>query len=340
MLRSLVDDMARCGNLATRAQLRDWGYSRGDIERAVDGHQLWPIRRSWLAHRGADPRATRAVALGGRLAASSALSSIGVWVTRPSGLWVGTLQGRSRLPKPSAGEHRLWVREHFPHSGEELWRMSLADSLAQFARIAPTADVIASFDSALNQRLLRPHQLSDIFDVLPRRLRRLAVQLNGLADSGLESLLRVAAEAEGWNVDIQVTIAGVGRVDIVIDGWLIIELDSARWHDDDRSRDNDSRRDAAVTLLGYRSHRFRADQVINQMPLCLEVIRTILAGGRPVASHAAHPLSRPDSHSGRHSSARAVRAGPLSIPDSAAPEHQESRIVRRNITEPASARHS
>ncbi|MGO4104950.1 endonuclease domain-containing protein [Leifsonia sp. YAF41] len=283
MLRSLSADMSRCGNLATRAQLRELGYSRDDIGHAIADRQLWPIRRFWLAHPGADQAATRAVALGGRMAASSALASYGVWVTRSSGLWIGTLQGRSRLPAPAAGEHRLWVHEHFPHTGEKLWRMSLPDALAQYARVAPAPDVIASFDSALNKRLLRPHQLPGVFDMLPRRLRRLRFRLNGLADSGLESLMRVAAEAEGWQVDVQVTIAGVGRVDLLIDGWLVIELDGGQWHDDERSRNEDSRRDAEVTLLGYRCHRFRAHQVISQMPQCLDVIRTILAGGCPVA---------------------------------------------------------
>jgi very-short-patch-repair endonuclease len=281
MRRSLSQDMARFGNLATRAQLRDRGYSRGDVQRAIESNQVWPIRRFWLAHSGADAGAIRAVALGGRLAASSALASYGVWVTRSTGLWVGTVQGASRLPAPGRGEHRLWVRERFPQATDKAWRMSLPDALAQYARRAATPDLIAAFDSALNSGLLTRQGLDAVLDALPRRYRRLAARVDKRAQSGLETLLRLAAEAEGWRVDIQVKIVGVGRVDVLIEGWLVIELDGAQWHDDELSRDEDSRRDAELTLLGYRAQRFRSTQIIDQMPLCLEVIRTILASGRP-----------------------------------------------------------
>lgn len=159
--------------------------------------------------------------------------------------------------------------------------MSLRDSLAQYARIGTAHDVIASIDSALNKRLLKLHELDDLFLVLPRRLRRLLARVNGKADSGLETLLRLAAEEEGWRVDIQVQVPRVGHVDILIDGWLVIELDGAEWHDTKEAQDEDRRREAELCLLGYGWHRFRYDQVLNQMPLCLEVIRTILASGRP-----------------------------------------------------------
>jgi very-short-patch-repair endonuclease len=162
--------------------------------------------------------------------------------------------------------------------------MSLRDSLAQFARIASPEDAVASFDSALNHGLLTPVQLDDVFDVLPRRLRRLRARINSQAASGLETLLRLAAEAEGWTVEIQVKIVGVGHVDVLIDGWLVIELDGARWHADDVSRDEDAHRDAQLILCGFRRQRFRSSQVIDAMPTCIAVIRTILADGRPTPS--------------------------------------------------------
>lgn len=286
MQRSLSQDMTRFGNLATRSQLAALGYSQRDIRRAVEAHLLWPIRRSWVAHAGADWRATRAVALGGRLAAASAVASYGVWVTRPSGLWVQSAPTAARLPATKYGEHRLWSPEYFPHSGDMRWRVSLPDSLVQAVRMSSPEDAIASLDSALNHGLLTQALADRIFAVLPRRYRRFAAHLNGLADSGLETLLRLAAEAEGWRVEVQVKIVGVGKVDLLIDGWLVVELDGAEWHDDELSQDEDSRREAELTLLGYGWHRFRYRQVMEELPQCLEVIRTILASGRPVPASA------------------------------------------------------
>ena len=282
MQRSLNQDMLRFGNLATRSQVRQLGHSDRAIRGAISARELWPLGRSWIACHNADGPAMRAVALGGRLGAASALRSYGVWVTRSPGLWLALPQTASRRPQPGPGEHRLWVREYFPVTDERLWRMSLRDSLAQYARIASAEDTIAAFDSALKSGILRECDLADVLERLPRRCRRLAQRMNRRAESGLETLLRLAALAEGWSVKVQVSIRGVGRVDLVIDGWLVVETDGAEWHDDEASQDEDRRREAQLVLRGYRWHRFRYNQVLEQMPLCLEVIRTILASGRPV----------------------------------------------------------
>ncbi|MFC5929486.1 DUF559 domain-containing protein [Cryobacterium melibiosiphilum] len=284
MNRSLAQDLARFGNLATRSQLRTLGYTDRDLRRAMAAQELWPLGRSWLAHRGVDHDALRAVALHGRLAAESSLANHGVWVTRPTGLWIGTALHSGHAPATGANEHRIWVNERFPRDTDVRWRMSVPDSLLQFAALGEGCDVVASMDSALNKGLVTPAELERVIAAVPRRLRRLLGRVDGRAQSGLETLLRLAAEAEGWNVRIQVVISGVGRVDVLIDGWLVIELDGARWHDDEQSRDEDSRRDAELTLLGYRYHRFRSRQVLEEMPLCLAVIRTILASGRPLVA--------------------------------------------------------
>jgi len=176
------------------------------------------------------------------------------------------------------------MREHFTNRSDQQWRMSVQDSLLQYAKLGSEEDVTAAFDSALNTGLLSRSALDDVFSVMPRRLRRLLSRIDGKAASGLETLLRLAAEAEGWHVEIQVEIAGVGRVDVLIDGWLVIELDGARWHDNHQSQEEDRRRDAELVRRGYRWHRFRSSQVLTQMPLCIDVIRTILASGRPPVS--------------------------------------------------------
>jgi very-short-patch-repair endonuclease len=211
------------------------------------------------------------------------LASYGLWVTQPPGLQVRVPPTSSHVPALLPGERRFWADEHFPHGGDQLWRMSVEDSLLQHTRLCSSEDAIASFDSALNRRVVTPGGIDHVFALLPRRYRRLRARIDGRAESGLETLLRLAAEAEGWRVDIQVRIPGVGRVDVLIDGWLVIELDGAKWHDGETSQEEDRRRDAELTLRGYRWHRFRSSQVLTQMPLCLEVIRTILADGRPAS---------------------------------------------------------
>jgi very-short-patch-repair endonuclease len=275
--------MTRFGNLATRTQLREIGYSSERIRHELAARTVHPIGRSWLVAPGVHPDAVRAVALGGRLTATSALATYDVWVTCPMGLWIANRPTASRLPATAKNEHRVWRADRFPRTDEKRWRVSLADALLHYASIGAEPDVIASIDSALNGGLLSEKQLDDIFAASPRRVRRMRKKVRADSQSGLETIMRLACEAEGWRVDIQIYITGVGHVDVLIDGWLVIELDGGAWHDDEESKDEDARRDAELTLIGYRYQRFRHGQVMRDLPLCMAVIRTILAGGRPPA---------------------------------------------------------
>jgi very-short-patch-repair endonuclease len=105
--------------------------------------------------------------------------------------------------------------------------------------------------------------------------------VNALADSGVETLLRIAAVAQGWRVEVQVVISGMGRVDLLIDGWLVVEVDGYRWHSSAAQVAEDHRRDALCVLQGRRYHRFGYDQVMDDVDGCLAVIRELLASGRP-----------------------------------------------------------
>jgi very-short-patch-repair endonuclease len=117
---------------------------------------------------------------------------------------------------------------------------------------------------------------------MPRRIRRLRRHLDPRAESGLETLLRLAIRAAGWNVESQVEIPGVGRVDLVIDGWLVIEADGSAWHDDHEAIELDRERNAALVRAGYRWHRFGYDQIMKDLDGCVAVIAALLAGGAPL----------------------------------------------------------
>ena len=83
-------------------------------------------------------------------------------------------------------------------------------------------------------------------------------------------------------MESQVEVAGIGRVDLVIDGWLVIEADGSTWHDDHEAIERDRERNGALVLRGYRWHRFGYAQVMDDLPACIAVVRALLAGGRPL----------------------------------------------------------
>jgi very-short-patch-repair endonuclease len=84
-------------------------------------------------------------------------------------------------------------------------------------------------------------------------------------------------------VRVQVTIDGVGRVDLLVDGWLIIELDGGH-HADPIAMRRDRARDAAAILRGYRTLRFGYDAVMYDWPTVLRTIGAVLADGAPRAA--------------------------------------------------------
>ena len=279
---NLAFDLRRSGGLAHSAQLRSWGHTPRDIRAAIEAGAACRIRRSWIASSAANPDALRAVAARGVLGGESALRSHGIWVSRHTGLCVVSAPTASRLPALGPGEYR--IRRECAAAPGTPWRVGVVDALAQhLPRIDDDHHAVATLDSALNRRLLTPAGLEALMRRMPRRVRRLRGRLDGRAESGLESLLRLAIEDEGWTVESQVEVARVGRVDLVIDGWLVIEADGSTWHDDHEAIDRDRERNGALVLREYRWHRFGYAQVMDDLAGCIAVIRALLAGGRPLA---------------------------------------------------------
>ena len=70
--------------------------------------------------------------------------------------------------------------------------MSVPDSPLQCATLGSEDDGAASMDSALNQGLISPGELEQVFTVLPRPLRRLVARVDGCLVIELDGRLTVA----------------------------------------------------------------------------------------------------------------------------------------------------
>lgn len=275
MSTNVAVELKRRGGLATRRALQDAGCSKESIVAFVHSGQGRVIRRCWLAS-GADADAVRAVELGGALTAGSALRTIGVWVSHDRGLCVAVPRSSSRLPPLNDGESRYRSR-NFRRAQGAPWRVSAVMALVQLASMEELPHVVASVDSALHSRAMSTYQLDELFAALPRRWSRMRKLVNAEAESGLESILRVALVLAGLQVEVQVSISGVGRVDLVVNGWLVVETDGDRWHSSREQRERDRRRDAALVRRGMRQHRFGHGQIMDDLEGCVDVVRELLA---------------------------------------------------------------
>jgi len=148
------------------------------------------------------------------------------------------------------------------------WRVSLADAVIRFGGTETDEQLLAAIESAVHEELLSRSAAIGLFQLLPRRQRRLAAKLNFQGESGMETIVRLRLELLGLRLMQQVWI-GKDRVDLVIDGWLIVELDGDEWHDPvtDRIRTN------RLIRAGYRVLRFGYAEVFDHWD---ETVATIL----------------------------------------------------------------
>ena len=159
-------------------------------------------------------------------------------------------------------------------------------SLDEFLENFPTVkreQAVSVLDSALRQGRVEPEELVAL---VPRsgpyvaKVAEVVGLTDPLAQSVLESGARVLlVTADLGPVTSQVQFERVGWVDLVVCGWLVIEVDGFAVH---RERYNeDRRRDAELSRLGYVVLRFTNEDVLRRPGWVLEVVRDTLRAGRP-----------------------------------------------------------
>ncbi len=144
---------------------------------------------------------------------------------------------------------------------------------------APRA-AVATLDSALHLRVLDSDDVDELFALLPRRYRRLRGLIDARAESGPETLVRLMVRGLGRAVELQIQLPGVGRVDLVVDGWLIVECDSKAFHSTWEHQREDHRRDLACARLGYTVLRLTAEDIMWRPDVVLSALKGMLFARR------------------------------------------------------------
>lgn len=277
-MNDLQTDMEKSGHALRTVDLPSTVRSRRALRRAIERGELVRVCRGWVATRNAGQSAIIAIANRGKLTGPSALATLGIWDAGDARVHVQlALHGngsRRTLFVPIAmftpprfaasGFERHWMRECAPDSNAPAWRTSVIDALLVVASVASEEQFVACVDSAIHEGELSRAGLPLLESLLPVRMRPAIRLVDGRAESGLETLARLRLAAFAKTLELQVAIAGIGRfggngrVDLLIDGWLVIELDGDEFHDPKADRE----RNALLVRLGYRIHRFGYHQVM------------------------------------------------------------------------------
>ncbi|SDO57545.1 Protein of unknown function [Microbacterium testaceum StLB037] len=256
---------------ASYRDLRARGLTRAEIARAIDDGRLLRPRRDAYLPAECSRDVLRAVEHGGRLDCLSLLRERGVFAHDAQRLHVQFDREASRLP----------------HRGPDLrahWRSSsaaprevhapLPEALVQSAQCQPPRSLVASLDSAWSSGLIGEREVADVFSRLPRRFRSLQRLVDPTAESGPETIVRLMLRSLGLRWETQVRIPLVGRVDFVVERWLIIECDSKAHHSSWDAQREDRRRDRAAAAAGYATLRLLAEEILYQP----DMVRAAIAG--------------------------------------------------------------
>jgi hypothetical protein len=292
MTKALLSDMHQRGDVMRISELSRLGHSQASTLAALNDGSIVRICNGWVASPAADRDAVIAVLNRGKLTSSSAFSSRGVWDGCDSRIHVAVAPNSPRSPKvsraslvqfrppdfPRSGLVRHWVPDYVFDDREPSWRQSITDALWVASKHLPADQFVACLDSALHRGDLSRAGLPRLASLLPSHSRDLLHLIDPRAESGLETLARVRLSAWVRDIQPQFEIPGIardgrtGRVDLLLNGWLAIELDGDQWHDPKRDR----ARDAELVRRGFRSHRFGFDQVVLDWPRTEATIAELL----------------------------------------------------------------
>jgi very-short-patch-repair endonuclease len=191
----------------------------------------------------------------------------------------------SRRGAPGARVHRADLA--FVDRDPRTATTSLLRTLIDCGRTLPLLHAVVMLDSALHHRYVTAAALRAAGESArghgSAALRRAVRYADELADSPLESALRLLLDITGAQVRSQVWISGVGRVDFLIDGWLVIEADGFAFHADRAAYRNDRRRANVLAERGHVLLRFTWEDVRGRPAWVLaQVERTRGAGARGV----------------------------------------------------------
>ncbi|TXK13901.1 hypothetical protein FVP77_09885 [Microbacterium hatanonis] len=228
----------------------------------------------------------RAVRVGGRLTCLSLLSMLSVFVLRHRALHVHLPRNASRMRSPHdrrralSSRTRRGVRLHWlpliNPPGKSAC-VSILDALAHSVLCQAPRAALATLDSALHQGLVRMDEVADMFHALPAKYRVLFALLDPRSESGPETIMRLMLRGLGCEVKVQVAFEGIGRVDLLVDGWLVIECDSRGFHTGWESQERDRRRDILLAARGYTTLRPTAKMIIDEPELVLAAVKRALA---------------------------------------------------------------
>ncbi len=290
--------------LARQSTLIANGFSQRQVEAALRSGLLRRVGRGLLALEGADPALIGAARNGASLSCVSAASLLGWWVLAPAG--PVHLRCDRALALPAAVVHRG------RRSGHRLIAAP-RDIVRDAFRCLPSVEALVIAESAVVCNAVGLKTLKQEFSG-PRewRIARLLETVRRTTASPLEVCARFHLLAAGFRPQEEVLLPGVGRVDFLIEGWLIIEIDGYAFHSARTEYRKDRQRWNCSTAGGRVTLRVTAEIILHSPASFIELVRRTYRTWNPLYRQPGtnRLQSRPRLHEpARNDNGEAAKAG-------------------------------
>jgi very-short-patch-repair endonuclease len=282
-----LDALQSTGHLvATTQQLLGVGMTPKDLTRAVRTRALIRIRRGHYAAPATDDLAQQAVRVGGRLTCISALRALGVWVPDDPFPHVALRHQASRLRSPR--NRFVQLSDHTRDGATLHWwplvrqedatqhAVHIVDALIHIIRCQAWHLAVAALDSAMHQKLVTTADIDLVFATVPEIHGSLKSRLDRRCESGIETIVRLLLEELGLPFELQRKFRGVGFVDFVVAGCVVIETDGHLGHEGEEGQLRDYARDTQLAIRGYIVLRFNYRQAMFERQYVVEAILAAL----------------------------------------------------------------
>ena len=262
------------GGVLLRRDVLAAGGTETELRRAIRSGSVVRLQHGLLAVPGADAELVAAGLASGLVTCTSAAPKYGLWQLRPATrphYWQSN--GRSTVRCVS---HRLPLTQQPRHRT----LAALPDVLLHALLCLPELESLVMVECAYNRGDINPAQLLRYLDGKRcGKARTVLSKVERGADSLLETLARVLFRDAGISTETQVWINGIGRVDFLLEGFLIVEIDGIAFHLEPRQFKKDRRRDNAAMRQGLPVLRFFYDDVVYAPESVLAQVREVLARG-------------------------------------------------------------
>jgi very-short-patch-repair endonuclease len=283
----VLEYLVHAGGAARTGQLLAAGYSRRDIAGLLALGVRQPRRGIFLAP-GCDEELAAALHHNGRLTCASAAAHYGLWIRNPPaqlhlacnhGHGTGFIRHRTtRFPS-----HQLQ-----PFATVEDVVLHGLGCLPPPASTALATSAIRLYGVPVE--LLKDQLRGDRSAPVLRTLRELDLRAESIVEVDAQHLFRT----NGIAFEPQVFLPGIGRVDFLLNGFLIVEIDGYAFHSKraDMLRDRD--RNNSSTAKGYAVLRYMPEHIwFNQEQVLTEIQAALAIRTAPFQPKADVPARLP-----------------------------------------------